>query len=87
MAFRDAAGRLTGFSVEVARAVCAEMKVQCEFQVMVLDRVVDALEEVAAQAGKTILGKPTDQDINWRGLKAKRGVKLQRQNPPQGRPG
>ena len=30
MAFRDAAGRLTGFSVEVARAVCAEMKVQCE---------------------------------------------------------
>ena len=43
MAFRDAAGRLTGFSVEVARAVCAEMKVRCEFQVMVLDRVVDAL--------------------------------------------
>ncbi len=42
-AFRDAVGRLTGFSVEVARAVCAEMKVQCEFQVMVLDRVVDAL--------------------------------------------
>ena len=43
MSFRDAGGRLTGFSVEVARAVCAEMKVQCEFQVTVLDRVVDAL--------------------------------------------
>ncbi len=43
MAFRDADGRLTGFSVEVARAVCAEMKVHCEFQVMVLDRVVDSL--------------------------------------------
>ncbi len=43
MAFRDADGRLTGFSVEVARAVCAEMKARCEFQVMVLDRVVDAL--------------------------------------------
>ena len=43
MAFRDADGRLTGFSVEVVRAVCAEMKVQCEFQVMVLDRVVDSL--------------------------------------------
>jgi ABC-type amino acid transport substrate-binding protein len=43
MAFRDADGRLTGFSVEVARAVCAEMKARCEFQAMVLDRVVDAL--------------------------------------------
>ena len=37
MAFRDADGRATGFSVEVARAVCAEMKARCEFQVMVLD--------------------------------------------------
>jgi len=27
-------------------------------------------------AGKTILGKPTDQDINWRGQKLKKGVKL-----------
>lgn len=43
MSFHDADGRLTGFSVEVARALCAEMQVQCGFQVMVLDRVVDAL--------------------------------------------
>lgn len=43
MAFRDADGRLTGFSVEVIRALCAEMQAQCELQVMVLDRVVDAL--------------------------------------------
>jgi phage terminase large subunit GpA-like protein len=27
-------------------------------------------------AGKAIIGKPTDQDINWRGVKSKRGVKL-----------
>jgi phage terminase large subunit GpA-like protein len=29
-----------------------------------------------SQAGKAVLGKPTDQDLNWRGQKAKRGVKL-----------
>ena len=27
-------------------------------------------------AGRAILGKPTDQDVNWRGNKIKRGVKL-----------
>lgn len=27
-------------------------------------------------AGRAILGKPTDQDVNWRGQKIKRGVKL-----------
>jgi phage terminase large subunit GpA-like protein len=30
----------------------------------------------ASIAGKAILGKPTDQDVNWRGEKLKRGVKL-----------
>lgn len=29
-----------------------------------------------SQAGKNILGKPTDQDVNWRGQKLKHGVKL-----------
>jgi len=29
-----------------------------------------------SQAGKNILGKPTDQDISWRGTKIKGGVKL-----------
>ena len=29
-----------------------------------------------SQAGKAVLGKPSDQDINWRGQKLKRGVKL-----------
>ena len=27
-------------------------------------------------AGKSILGKPSDQDVNWRGAKLRRGVKL-----------
>jgi len=29
-----------------------------------------------SQSGKAIVGKPTDQDVNWRGIKLKRGVKL-----------
>jgi ABC-type amino acid transport substrate-binding protein len=43
MAYRDGDGRLTGFSVEIARAVCTEMAAECEFRVMVLAHVVDAL--------------------------------------------
>ena len=30
----------------------------------------------SSQPGKPIIGKPTDQDVNWRGQKLKRGVKL-----------
>jgi phage terminase large subunit GpA-like protein len=30
----------------------------------------------ASIAGRAILGKPSDQDVNWRGQKIKRGVKL-----------
>lgn len=30
----------------------------------------------SSQSGKTVLGKPTDQDLTWRGEKHKRGVKL-----------
>lgn len=43
MAYRDADGRLTGFSVEIARALCQEMQAHCEFQVIFLERVIDAL--------------------------------------------
>jgi ABC-type amino acid transport substrate-binding protein len=43
MAYRDADGRLTGFSVEVARALCEEMLAQCSFQTAVLEQVVDQL--------------------------------------------
>ena len=34
MSFRDELGYLTGFSVEIARAVCSEMRVNCAFDVV-----------------------------------------------------
>lgn len=45
MAFRAADGRLTGFTIEIARAVCAEMQANCKFLPMTLNV---ALEELAA---------------------------------------
>lgn len=43
MAYRDESGQLTGFSVEIARAVCAEMAAECTFRTMMLGHVIDAL--------------------------------------------
>lgn len=43
MAYRDNDGRLTGFSVEVARAMCDELQAQCSFQTTVLEHLVEAL--------------------------------------------
>ncbi len=43
MAYRDAAGNLTGFSYAIAQALCEEMKRSCDFQVTHLDRLVDDL--------------------------------------------
>ena len=43
MAFRSADGQLTGFSIEIIRAVCDEMQVRCDLQVTTLERVVDSL--------------------------------------------
>lgn len=41
MAYRDASGRLTGFTIEVARALCQEMKASCDFRPTLLHRVID----------------------------------------------
>lgn len=41
MAFRDASGALTGFSVEIIRALCEEMRATCAYQVTTLDSVLD----------------------------------------------
>jgi len=30
----------------------------------------------SSQSGRAVIGRPTDQDINWRGQRVKRGVKL-----------
>jgi ABC-type amino acid transport substrate-binding protein len=43
MSFVDSAGQRTGFSAEIARALCEEMGVQCTFQVIMLNQVLDAL--------------------------------------------
>ena len=43
MSFRDANGRLTGFSIEIARALCEEMQARCDFHVIVLERLLDVM--------------------------------------------
>ena len=43
MSYRDANGKLTGFSAEIIRAICEEMNVRCDFQVTTLDRVIESL--------------------------------------------
>ena len=43
MSYRDGSGKLTGFSAEIIRAVCEEMRARCELQVSTLDRVMESL--------------------------------------------
>ena len=43
MAYRDSDGKLTGFSVEIMRVLCDEMRVTCAYQATTLDSVVDEL--------------------------------------------
>lgn len=43
MSYRDATGNLTGFSYAIVKALCADMKVICEFQVTKLDYMIDDL--------------------------------------------
>lgn len=43
MAFRAADGRLTGFTIEIARALCAEMKAGCSFRATTLNVALDQL--------------------------------------------
>ncbi len=43
MAYREADGHLTGFSIEIIRALCEEMQVRCELAATRLDRVIDSL--------------------------------------------
>jgi polar amino acid transport system substrate-binding protein len=43
MSFVDAAGKLAGFNVRVAHALCDAMSVRCELTATPLERVVDAV--------------------------------------------
>jgi ABC-type amino acid transport substrate-binding protein len=43
LGYRDAAGKLTGFSVVLMQALCAEMAESCEFEAVKLEHLVDDL--------------------------------------------
>jgi len=46
----DESGKLVGFNVELAKAICAELKVRCSVQALVWDRMITAIENDAADA-------------------------------------
>ena len=45
MSFRNEFGELTGFSVEIARAVCGEMRVRCIFDVTTQNALLDTMSK------------------------------------------
>ncbi len=45
MSFRDEFGHLTGFSVEIARAVCSEMRVNCAFDVVTQSALLPTMSQ------------------------------------------
>lgn len=47
--YRDAQGQLKGFNVDVANALCTEMKAKCEFVVMRFPQIIPALENNEVQ--------------------------------------
>lgn len=70
MSFRDELGQLTGFSIDIAKAVCAEMRAHCIFDVISQDLLVDTLAhgkadfaasgllETPERRGKLLFAKP-----------------------------
>lgn len=43
LGYRDASGKLTGFAIGIARALCAEIAAQCEFEPARLESMIDGL--------------------------------------------
>jgi len=76
MAYRDARGEMTGFSVEMMRALCEEMKRNCVYQVTTLARVLDevaggevdigavSLLETPERRARAIFAKPYFRSIS-----------------------
>jgi ABC-type amino acid transport substrate-binding protein len=70
LSYRDQGGQLTGFNVEIVRAVCREIQARCQFEVTTQGAVVDAvaqgkaeiagvgLQQTAERHGKLIFAKP-----------------------------
>ena len=48
--FRDEAGRLTGFNVDLARAICLELGSSCSLRIKEFDVLVEALQEEEGDA-------------------------------------
>jgi polar amino acid transport system substrate-binding protein len=48
--FLDDRGQLTGFNVDIARAICAELQIQCTIQVRAFDDLVSHLADKTADA-------------------------------------
>lgn len=76
MAFRDANGELTGFSIGIIRALCEEMRVQCSLQVTTIDTVIEdtaagefdiaavSLLETPERRARVIFAKPYFRSIS-----------------------
>ncbi|RIX49197.1 MAG: amino acid ABC transporter substrate-binding protein [Rhodocyclales bacterium GT-UBC] len=76
MAFRDANGELTGFTIGIIRALCEEMRVQCTLLVTTLDSVIEdtasgefdiagvSLLETPERRAKVIFAKPYFRSIS-----------------------
>lgn len=48
--FIDGSGRLTGFNVDLARAICAELSIQCTIQARQWDELADRIADRTADA-------------------------------------
>jgi polar amino acid transport system substrate-binding protein len=48
--YLDENGNLTGFNVELAKVICAELKVRCSVQALAWERMITAIENDAADA-------------------------------------
>lgn len=59
MSYHDADGRLTGFNIEIARALCTEIGATCRFEEATLGRLIDTLaDDEFAFAAVSLLDTP-----------------------------
>jgi ABC-type amino acid transport substrate-binding protein len=61
LSYRDQSGQLTGFNVEIVRAVCREIQVRCQFEVTTQGAVVDAVAEGKADIAGVGLQETPEQ--------------------------